>query len=399
MQVFGSEEEMKKALAKWNGQVGDWTTAYEHASSDADKEKLLKIRPDVLAAGKELWKAVPVSEFRESWAFPAIVWWMNNPDLLVAVVPEKERVAAAEALLAAMEKVHFLSPSAADVCAALSAGSSARVYRVLESIYLSNSSSRAKGCAALGMAVMLGKSSDAEQREYVFGGAELARSQRLLYVKEALLRCPDAPFGGSTVEAVAVEEIYRLSHLVEGRVPPALEVKSADGATVKLPSTAKPTLVLFWSPEDETSLSIMAMMDEFRAKHTGIAICPVVSGVKLAALPELMEKRGLHAESYVDEEGKAAVDYRLPALPYAYLIGVDGKTIYCGYPDMALQAKIRECVKDLEGSVSPAPQAVPAAVPVREAVPQAQPAPAAVSGAAVPAADAAPPLRPMPSFN
>ncbi|OCA02026.1 hypothetical protein AC781_12590 [Akkermansia glycaniphila] len=404
MQVFGSEEGMKQALAKWNSQVSDWTTAYEHASSDADKEKLLKIQPDVLAAGKELWKAVPVAEFKESWAFPAVAWWMNNPDLLVAVVPEKERAAAAEALLAAMEKVHFLSPAAADVCAALSAGASARMYKVLESIYLSNSSSRAKGCAALGMAVMLGKSSEAEQREYVFGGAELARSQRLLYVKEALLRCPEAPFGGSTVEAVAVEEVYRLSHLVEGRVPPALEVKSADGATVKLPSTAKPTLVLFWSPEDETSLSIMAMMDEFRSKHPGIAVCPVVSGVKLADLPGVMEKRGLQAESYVDEEGKAVADYRLPALPYAYLIGVDGKTIYCGYPDMALQAKIRECVKGLEGDVSPAPQAVPVASPAPEGRPVPSPSAPVAAGAAAPApsspaADAAPPLRPMPSFK
>lgn len=398
MQVFGGEEGMKQALAKWKSQVGDWSTAYEHASSDADKERLLKVQPDALAAGKELWKAVPVSEFRESWAFPAVAWWMSNPDLLVAVVPEKERAAAAEALLAAMEKVHFLSPAAADVCAALSAGASVRMYKVLESIYLSNSSSRAKGCAALGMAVMLGKSSEAEQREYVFGGAELARSQRLLYVKEALLRCPDAPFGGATVEAVAVEEIYRLSHLVEGRVPPVLEVKSADGATVKLPSTAKPTLVLFWSPEDETSLSIMAMMDEFRSKHPGIAVCPVVSGVKLAELPGLMEKRGLQAESFVDEEGKAAADYRLPALPYAFLIGVDGKTIYCGYPDMALQAKIRECVKDLAGGGSAAPQAVPAAVPAREVAPKPSAAvPAAVP--AVPAAEPVPPLRPMPSFQ
>ncbi len=329
-------------------------------------------------------------------AFPSIARWMNYPDLLEAFVPEAQRQAAAEAVLSSMEKVHFLSPAAADVCAALSAGSSARVYRVLESIYLSNSSSRAKGCAALGMAIMLGKSSDAEQREYVFGGPELARSQRLLYVKEALLRCPDAPFGNAVVEDVAVDEVYRLSHLVEGRVPPALEVKSADGATVKFPSTAKPTLVLFWSPDEETSLSIMAMMDEFRSKHPGIAVCPVVSGVKLADLPVLLEKRGLRAETYVDEEGKAVADYRLPSLPYAYLIGVDGKTLYCGYPDMALQAKIRECVKEMEGGDA----AAPVAAPVREAVPKPPvPAAPAVPADAKEGAAPAPPLRPMPSFQ
>lgn len=390
--LVANEAALQQSLAKWDLQLEEWRAAVQQASTPEEKARALAQKPDGQELAQELWRAVGYRSMHEPWACPAVVWWLNHPQALAKVVPQAELGKAFERFWKAIDAVHYQDPRIAGACAALSQSSDVRVFRMLEKIYAANPDNKARGAAAMALALYLNRTNSFSEAEW--GGKDMMRAKRLFYVREALLKAPGVPFGESTVEKVAAEEVYRLKNLSEGSIPPIIAVADKSGKIHSLPERNKPTILFFCAPGDEASASMLGRAVVFKTQYPKFAFCPVVSSVPRQKAAELFAEQGVAADFYLDAQGEAAQAYRMEAWPRVALISHRCRLLYYGLPNLDFQTRLdayqAELEHDAAGANAPAarsPQPAPAAQP------RPVPAPERKGLEGTP-----PGLRPMPAF-
>lgn len=341
----GDEELMKNALAQWEQQIREWRAAVSQAEGEREKEKARAGRPDGTEIADALWKAVGANSFREEWACSAVVWWLERPGLFEQTVPAEERKKAVGALWKSVEEVHYQNPLIAGACAALSRSADVRVYRVLEKIYAANPDDRAKGCAALALAFFLNKTNVFSEAEW--GGDEMKKARRVFYVREALLKAADAPFGESTVGELAEEEIYRLRHLSEGSMAPAVTVIDGSGRAASLPLRGRASVLFFCTPDDEESVAVLKRSAVFQTQYPEFAFCPVVYAPNRDEAERRMALCGIACDFFLDADGEAARVYRVDRAPAVALVSANRRLLYFGAPDLNFQTRLDDCKREM----------------------------------------------------
>lgn len=359
----GDEVSMKKTLAQWEQQLKEWHAAEEQAVTPQEKDKVLREYPDGADIASALWKAVDTKSFKEEWACPVVVWWLNHIELFKQIVPPNELQKSVAVLWKSVDEVHYQNPLIAEACAVFSQASDVRVYRMLEKIYAANPNERAKGCAALALALFLDKTNVLSEAEW--GGREMKRAKRVFYVREALLKAPNEDFGTGCVGDIAAEEVYRLRYLTENALPPLVTVKDRSGRAVTLPVRDKYTILFFCTPDDEESISVLSKRAVFQSQYGEFAFCPVITGVSRNEAVQRLSERGIVCDFYSDDSGDAAHawrvhhsrcsagrqddsgdvahQWRVRRLPAVALISDKGRLLYWGASDMNFQAKLDEC--------------------------------------------------------
>lgn len=402
-----TEEAMNKALATWEQQNSEYQAALRMAATPETRAKITA--PDGADVAQALWKAVSKAktatregkdgkqeevttyEFEEPWAVPAVVWFVEHPQALARVAADKKgkgRTVSyyAEKLMDALHRKHFADPRIAPVCAKLAEGSTPKEYEILEKIYNRNQDKDARGCAAMGMSLLLCNPLIAS-----IGGSEAeVRAKRVYYLKQSLLLTrDDTMFGSARLSEVASEQAYRLRYLMPGCIPPQMTLKDMNGKVAKLPVKGKPHLLLFWSPEEETGTEIVRKIDKLAEANPGVVLVPVTHFCTPDAITRLHEETGIPFTYMDDEKGTAAAAYRISSLPTAMLLGENCSILYSGSPDMQLQAKIDELTRKEKAAQK---AAKPKVIVEGDPTPAKPKAPAAGK-------DTAPPLREMPEFN
>lgn len=397
--LFANEAALQKALAKWDLQLKEWEAAVEQAATPVEKERIQAEKPDGTELAQELWKAVGYRSMRETWACPAIVWWLNHPHALTQVVPPAELPEVFSHFWKAIDAVHYQDPRIAGACEALSRSNDVRVYRMLAKIYAANPDDRARGCAAMALALYLNRPNAFSEAEW--GGKDMMRAKRLFYVREALLKAPGAPFGDGTVDEAASEEVYRLRNLSEGSIPPIITVLDMNGKSVRLPMRDKPTVLFFCTPNDEASMSMLSRAAVFETQYPEFAFCPVISSMSRQEAAAALAEQGADCKFFLDPRGEAAQAWRMKEWPRVALISQRCRLLYYGVPNLDFQTLLDACKAEQErdalslqeGSSSNSPAEPPRSKP--------SPAPAVEPADAgpLPGTDSQPPdLRPMPSF-
>ena len=405
-----TEEEMNRALSVWNQQYSEYRAALQFAANGEERAQVKE--PDGAEIAADLWKAVsaktvaggkdsrPTYEFDEPWAAPAVIWFVQHPDGLALALsgkkdPQKEAAYYAGRLLDALHRVHFSHAGVGAVCAKLAEGCTAREYEILEKIYSRNQNGNARGCAALGMSLMLTNPLISS-----IGGSEAeVRAKRVYYLKQSLtLTADNAMFGNARLSEIASEQAYRLRYLMPGSVPPQITVKDLGGASLKVPCQGKPHLIVFWAPEEETGAAMVRNIDKLSAANPGLEIVPVTHFSTPDAVQQL-QQQGITRTCFDDAQGSAARAYRIAGLPTAVLVNGNCHILYSGAPNMQLQAKIDACLKE---NAKPAdrPRVIVEDKPADAAAqPEPQPqAPAPLQPMPQPQGDTPPALRDMPQF-
>lgn len=361
-----TETDMKKVLSSWEQQMSEYRAALEVAGGE---EQRAAVRPpDGKELAAPLWKSIsaktrereewvqpsaaekrkgaqPTSrkkaayEFEESWAAPAVFWFMERPDLFASLFEGKPRQLSffANALLESVQRRHYASPLVASSCAVLAASPSVRSYEILEKVYTRNQSPAARGSAALAMSLMLGDSSVAT----VEGSDAMARSKRIYYLKQALNLAPEgARFGSSSLAEVATELAYTLRHLSVGSIPPQARLLDRNGKPALFPEPGKAHLLFFWSPDEELGSRLVTKKEALLRQYPDLIFCPITTHQEREKWLAMLSERGIELCYMDNEQNSTGKDYRVNQLPMAVLVDANCRILYIGYPDMKLQTAL-----------------------------------------------------------
>lgn len=416
--VYADHSAMNLALLKWEQQLREYQAALKVAKTDNQRAAL--IVPDGKDIARELWKSVnhktgtrdklvrptdaermngatdsvkqvPTYEFEESWAAPAVVWFLNHPDAFASVFGKKTRQISffANAMLESVERVHFASPHIADACAKLSESPSVRIYEILEKIYTRNQSPAARANAAMAMSILLSNPTIASAES----NPSVARSKQLYFLRQAVIQAPDdAMFGNISLNDMAKEIAYALEHLSMDSVPPQMELIDKDGNKVLIPTPGQPTLLFFWTPEESIGLDIVQRQELLAKQFPKLRICPISSHMEMKQWKNMLQEYGI-TQAYMDNEAnKAGRDYRISQLPFAVLVNERCRILFIGFPNQQLQAAINNCFAEKNDAPAAKVTIDDGATPTAETnlQPGSKPKPAAAGS------DAPPALREMP---
>lgn len=413
--AHATQDAMNSALAAWESRMNEYKAAVAQAPSPEAKAAVAM--PDGLDVAPAIWqsvcgvtatrreevrsgkkgetqlRSVNSYEFEQAWAAPAVVWLLNRPEALAAAIGAdrpKQIAAFTELLKKSLSSTHYATPAAADVCAALSSGTSVDEYDTLEKIYTRNQDTNARACAALGMSLMLSN----PMVSGVAGSELMARGKRIYYLKQALLLAGESSeFGGAPLTDVAREQAYRLRRLSTGCVPPQMTLRDMQGKEHSFPVTGKPNLLFFWSPQESVGSNIIARMAELKKKYPDLEICPIAPACTPEERAAMQQSIGEDTPLYTDDDkGTAGKDYRITVVPTAVLLSPTCTILYIGYPDMRLQTA-------LESAAAPKEEAPKRGTILIKGAEEEE-APALQPGSAPKTAEEVPPtLREMPDFN
>lgn len=411
---------MNRLLSEWQQKVTEWQNAVQAASSPEAQAAIPA--PDVAATAPSLWMSisaqtgtrretvtrgkgrkrreesvtVPAYEFDQPWALPGIIWFLQHPESLSAAFDEEQQHQVTyyvEALVKALNRVHFANPAIRELCPVMAQNSGVREYELMQKIYNRNQDATTRACAALAMSLMLNN----PMISGVEGSAAMIRGKRIYYLKQALLMGePSTPFGASTLGEVAAEQTYRLRYLSEGCIPPRVRLRAMDGRNVACPAEGKLNLLLFWTPEEPAGAALLGQLDKLKEKYPDLEVFPIAPFQTPEALQQAAQSVPGMQQSYIDDsKGSAGLAYRVSSIPAAVLISNRSTILYIGAPGVQLQTALDAATKPQQPNrakvtIEPAEKESPVIQPGS----QPKPAPA------VPAAeDAAPPaLREMPKF-
>ncbi len=412
---LAASADMNAALDTWRQKMAEYNAAVKHAQTPEQKAAVQV--PEAGAVAEALWKAIsgktgqrdvmmqPTAqermrgakpgtakrdtyEFEEDWAAPAVVWFVNHPSELVKIFegkPAQQLSFYANALLDAIERRHHDSPLMVECIAKLAEDGNSRNYNILEKVYSRNPDPVARGYAALGMSIMLGNPLVAAEA----GSQAMARGKRVYYLRQALALTPeDAMFGNASVSDIVVEQSYRLKNLSIGSVPPQITVTDTTGKAQNLPVVGKPTLLLFWNPEEAVSSDMARKLPTLKQKYPELEFAAITASPDGEDGNKALTESGVTSFFVDNAENAAGTTYRVAQVPTAVLLSERCTILYIGYPDMHLQAALSSCFQN-RGEKRPSVRVVEEEAPAIQ--PGSQPTPAQGN-------DEAPALRDMPEF-
>lgn len=329
-----------EAIRKPNAEEVALLLWYSVNKKTGKKSKL--VRPtdaERMQGASDKYKEVPTYEFQQTWAAPAVVWFLNHPQDFAGVFGNKTRQVSyyANALLESVEEVHYASPHIADACAKLAESPSVRIYELLQKIYTRNQTPAAKANAALAMAILLSNPTIASAEK----SPQIAKSKQVFFLREAVLQAPeDAMFGNTSVNQMALELTYAIRNLSLDAIPPQIEVIDKDGNKHKYPQPGNPTLIFFWTPEESIGLDIVQRQHLLTQQFPGLQFCPVTLNQPKEDFNALMAEYGIE-HSYMDNEQNAGGRaYRVSQIPMAVLVDEHCRILFIGFPNQQLQAAL-----------------------------------------------------------
>lgn len=376
--VFADEAGVVSLLDKWDKSVQEWSAGYEIASPDMRRE-LAKTRPNPDQLARALWVQLkPV--VNSPRCLPGIIWILDNaPAVARTHDPETCKVIIDKVLGSLSNDDMILTPGIGKASHALGLSSDIRCRHILEKIRQMNPDPKDQGMAALGLAISV------KERHGMLRDDPRINNVRLTYIKEAIQKSFDEPFGNARVSDFCKEFLYEINNLSINRKAPAFQMTMSDGQTASIPS-GKPTLLVFCMPNDKISMSFAIDAHTLKQRFPGLevlAVCPMNNEQAAKVLPVL----DMPGPVGLDDKSTAFGLYRIPAVPFTYLVDAGGAIRMRGIPDSLFATM-------LENALADAPKPAGADNRTTDAPPASAPRPAAVvkedDGMSAPA------LRPLP---
>lgn len=309
---------MQGILQNWELKGRDWDAAYEYASPEG-REELLKSKPDDVAMSKALWRESE-KVISQPEALPAVIWLLNHSGAIGKAFEPEIQKKIVNTLIKVLKGHSSKLKGAGEVAAALTNSTDSRCRYILEQIRANNASSVDQGQAAIGLALML------REKEGMRRDDPRMNAVRLKYIREAIVKAFDAPFGGGKVSDLAQELLYEINNLHVRRKAPAFELKGDDGAVVKVPSPGKNTLLVFWSPAIPISHRFASMVQDLSTKYQDLDVVMVC--------PALKSREGLDVKTFFDSpKGDVLRLYRINEVPWICLLDKEGVIRLRGVPD------------------------------------------------------------------
>lgn len=352
------EKGVTRILEQWSRSQEEWKAGYEYAAPDM-KETMLKNRPNAEEIVKPLWKQLaPVLDKPE--ALPGVVWMMNHPGVIAKRFSPKECKDIVTKLLDSIEFYLISTPGIGKTAYALSASSDVRCRKILEKMRTVSPHIKDQGLAALALAGFV------EERHGLLRDDPRLLKVKLQYIKEAIQKSFDEPYGNASVSDYCTEYMYEVNNLMKGRKAPKFQLTSSEGSRVDVPE-GKPALLVFCLPNDQPSMALAGDAQVLKEKYKGLEVFPICPMDEKAAKDQL-PLLNLPVPVLLDEKADVFKQYRIVSVPYVYFIDKSGVIRLRGEPDIVFDAALSEAFQAKpEGAKTAGPNAgfnrAPAPVP------------------------------------
>lgn len=321
-------------MKKWDSDLTEWKAAYETASPEMRKD-LLKTQPNAERFAKPLWAQLkPV--VKSPACLPGVVWMMNHVPAVAATHDPKESKDIVANLLDAIEIDLIAEPGIGATAYTLGNSSDLRCREILERMREINPNVKDQGLAAMALAMSI------KEKHGLMRDDPRLNNVRLQYIKEAIQKSFDEPFGGARVSDYCQMYLYEINNLSIKRKAPAFQAAMSDGSRVKMPS-GKPTLLVFCLPADNASMSLVEQSDILKTKFPGLEVLPVCPLGEEAAKKDMILSQ-LDTPVMLDEKSDVFKLYRVSSVPFVYLLDKDGIVRLRGVPDVVFEQSLAQAL-------------------------------------------------------
>ncbi len=302
--------------AKWRKDVRTAKT------NDAMNAAWLR-KPEPTKAGRLVWAEIKGS-LSESWTLEPAAWLLSNATEYAIRIPKGRKKRSPAALIRdSVRKHHLKSSKVGPYCIAITNVKDPKSVQLLETIEKVNGNAAVKGAAALGQVILY--------RRLGQGGTGMATRQEKLKIA---IKAPDLTVGKSTTQAIARDEIFRMTNLNLGTVSPDFRGIEVDQTISNLRDhLGKVTVLLFWHglmpSHDETLELFRSYQKDFQEK--GIELVGINMDNPLTLRRHIAEGN-VSWKNYSDASQKISKLYRIENWPQVYVLDKEHKIRYIGGP-------------------------------------------------------------------
>ncbi len=326
--LLADNQQMVKGLREeYKTKMEVWTLSMQAASTAEAQQKTWSQRPDGVAYATKIWSSLKPSLSQE-WTIDPAAWLLKLVCAFPAEGLSNEAVLMRKEIIlqvmTSIEKQHLRSAKLAPMCMGLLAVGDTISLKLLERIEKENPDRSVQGVAALAISVLLQNLSEDPQ----------TMKRRLTLLRKAIIESAHVEIDGISVAKIADDQLYVIRYLTKNRVAPDLEGMDVTGSKGKISEYAgKVVVLLFWNsamPEYDRVLEIQRNLAKKMAGKKFVMIG--VTNDSLASLRTMQADGVITWRNFLDPKGELARQYRVPTLPYCYVLDHERKIQYVGTP-------------------------------------------------------------------
>ena len=237
----------------------------------------------------------------------------------------------------AFEERHFNKPNIGLFCIALTQSGSPRALPLLEKVISKNPDKKCQGIAALGAALLLKNLGDSPE----------IIEKRLTHLRMAIIEAADEKIGDSDVAKVAADEIFIISHLVKGRIPPEFSGTDVAGRIIKSADLKGKIIVLsFWDSQTADLNKVIEITNQLVDKYAGKPVSVIgITPEPLGSVRKLQANDAIKWNNIIDSKNEISTLYHIKVRPAVFVIDATGKLQYSGLPGSFVELTIDALLK------------------------------------------------------
>jgi peroxiredoxin len=344
-----SPAEAEQARKGWERKSAEWNAKLTSAVSPEERQRIVGERPDPSPSLRGAWSAISRSLDQE-WTLDSAAWFLRNATGVLTRnadgTTSPQFATEMDSLLKAVEQHHLTSPRLMPLCMALAGSQDPRALPLLEKILARNPDKKVRGVAALAIAMAL----------RTLGDEPPIMRRRLEHLRTAIIESSDIELDGSSVAAIAEDELHIIRYLSKGRTAPDLSGADSGARPRKLSDhKGKVIMLLFWSDAMWEAARTREIMMETARRFAGRPF--MIVGVNHDPVEKLRAFEANDAfprEQWVnfsDPQAKLAAEFRVANWPAVFVLDGNRTIHYAGGPgsfaDLTAEALLTESsVKD-----------------------------------------------------
>lgn len=342
--LAASPAEADQARKTWERKSAEWSARLSAAVTPEERQRVAGERPDPTPSLRGVWSAVSRSLDQE-WTLDPAAWFLRHSATVVVRSDDGSTTprfaTEIDSLFKAVDQHHLASAKLMPLCMALAQSRDPRALPMLERVVARNPDKQVRGVASLAVAMAL----------RALGDEPPVMRRRLEHLRTAIIESSDVELDGSTVAAIAEDELHIIRHLSKGRTAPDLSGTDSGGRPRTLSEHKdKVVMLLFWSDSmweaDRTRDIMMETARRFAGRRfmiVGVNHDPVEKLRAFEADDSFPREQWMN---FSDPRAKLAADYRVASWPAVFVLDGARTIHYAGGPgsfaDLTAEALLAE---------------------------------------------------------
>ena len=173
--------------------------------------------------------------------------------------------------------------------------------------------------------------------------------KRLSHLRTAIIDAADVELGGGkNVSDIASEEIFCMTHLMKGRIPPEFSGADVGGRIIHSKDfRGKTTILMFWNSGSAEIGKVIEVANKWVTKYAGKPVAMIgITQDPIAEVRKYQADETIRWNNIIDSKGEIAALYRVQGGPFVYVIGAEGTIAFMGSPGSFVELSVDALLTD-----------------------------------------------------